>query len=286
MKFWYERYESLPDDYLRGKIKKFLEEDLPNGDLTTDAIFGSEDTVCAKIIAQERLVFAGKRLLELFFEDAKVKVFKEDGRVVKNTGVIAEIEGSATYVLKRERTALNLLQRLCGIATKTKTFSEIGDPYRCKILDTRKTTPGLRLLEKYAVAVGGGYNHRLDLSSGILIKDNHIKAAGGIKAAVEKIRAMNYDRPIEVEVDDASQLEETLDLFVDGILLDNMTPLETTDAVATIREWLGGDKYFVEASGGVNETNVAEYVRTGVNGVSCGALTHSVKSSELHMEFY
>ncbi len=285
MKFWYERYENLPDDYLRRKINEFLEEDLPNGDLTTDAIFGSEQSVRAKIIAQDRLVFAGKRLLELFFEDAKVKALKEDGRIVKNTGVIAEIEGSAAYVLKRERTALNLLQRLCGIATKTKTVSEIGAPYRCKILDTRKTTPGLRLLEKYAVAVGGGYNHRLDLSSGILIKDNHIKASGGIKAAVEKIRAMNYNRPIEVEIDDVSQLEETLDLFVDGILLDNMPPLETTNAVATIREWLGGDKYFVEASGGINETNVADYVRTGVNGVSCGALTHSVKSAELHMEF-
>ena len=176
-----------------------------------------------------------------------------------------------------------MLQRLCGIATLTKQHTQIGDKYNVKILDTRKTTPGLRLFEKFAVTAGGGFNHRLDLSSGILVKDNHIKAAGSIKDAIKKIKNENYDLPIEVEVEFEEQVIEGLIAGADGFLLDNQTPDNAKKLVKLIRNY--NDKYyFIEASGGINLTNLEEYVKTGVDAISIGALTHSAKSTNIHIE--
>jgi nicotinate-nucleotide pyrophosphorylase (carboxylating) len=180
---------------------------------------------------------------------------------------------------------LNLLQRLCGIATQTLDYAKIASPYGVKILDTRKTTPGLRLFEKYAVAVGGGFNHRLDLSSGILIKDNHIQAAGGIDAAVRKIRGGNHTLPVELEIDRIDQIHEGLAAGADGFLLDNMSPEECRKAVEMIRHSPGGGDIFIEASGGITLSALSDYVSTGVNAISVGALTHSVKAADIHIEF-
>jgi nicotinate-nucleotide pyrophosphorylase (carboxylating) len=202
-----------------------------------------------------------------------------------NGEVICEIIGFAVEILTKERSILNLLQRLCGIATLTGKYVDIANPHGVKILDTRKTTPGLRHFEKYAVACGGGHNHRLDLSSGILIKDNHIKAAGSISDAIRNIKKIASDLPIEVEVEDFNDIREGLLAGADGFLFDNMSPERTIEAVKIVRNFENGEEIFIESSGGINLDNLAGYMATGINAISSGALTHSVKSSEMHMEF-
>jgi nicotinate-nucleotide pyrophosphorylase (carboxylating) len=177
----YPRYSKLPNDFIFTKIKEFLAEDAPKGDITSSAIFQNEKAE-ACIEAEEELVFAGRNVLECIFKGsfASIEVFANDGDTIYKGGIIAKIYGNAFSILIRERVLLNMLQRLCGIATLTSKYVAIAQPYNVKILDTRKTTPGLRLFEKYAVACGGGYNHRLNLSSGILINDKHIKSSGSV----------------------------------------------------------------------------------------------------------
>ncbi|ROL62390.1 carboxylating nicotinate-nucleotide diphosphorylase [Bacteroidetes/Chlorobi group bacterium ChocPot_Mid] len=279
----------LPEDYIIRKIKEFLDEDLPDGDITTESIFKkhhySKNHITAILQAEEDLIFAGEQLLPYFFDNkCEIKLFAQDGNTIKNNEVIAEINGLSDLILSRERVMLNLMQRLCGIATLTKKYSDIAKPYSVKILDTRKTTPGLRLFEKYAVTVGGGYNHRLDLSSGILIKDNHIKAAGGIKNAIELAKSNKKNLKVEIEVENLQEIKEALEVGVDGFLLDNMNPQKTKEMVNFIRS-NGNKEIFIESSGGINLENLKDYVTTGVNAISSGALTHSVKSSNIHLEF-
>jgi nicotinate-nucleotide pyrophosphorylase (carboxylating) len=282
----YPVFRSLPDEYVRSKIKEFLAEDAPRGDITTDPIFDRGAAARAYIEAQSELVFAGESLLDNFFgKNCRVDLSARDGDSLESGDIIANIEGPAAEILKIERPLLNLLQRLCGIATQTLDYAKIASPYGVKILDTRKTTPGLRLFEKYAVAVGGGFNHRLDLSSGILIKDNHIQAAGGIDAAVRKIRGGNHTLPVELEIDRIDQIHEGLAAGADGFLLDNMSPEECRKAVEMIRHSPGGGDIFIEASGGITLSALSDYVSTGVNAISVGALTHSVKAADIHIEF-
>lgn len=282
----YPRYLSLPKDYIKSKIKEFLAEDAPRGDITSSAIFKDEN-VKAYIEAEEDLIFAGKDILECFFADkfANIEILVVDGEKIQKGGIIAKIKGSAFSILIRERVLLNLLQRLCGIATLTSKYVAIAEPYGVKILDTRKTTPGLRLFEKYAVACGGGYNHRLNLSSGILIKDNHIKTAGSVTKAINLLKTLDYGLPIELEVDTFEQIHEGLQAGADGFLLDNMPPSKVKKAVEIIRKSQNGDNIFIEASGGINLDNLKDYVDTGINAVSVGALTHSIKSANIHIEF-
>jgi len=285
----YTQIRKLPEDYIIRKIKEFLDEDLPDGDITTESIFKkhhySKNHITAILQAEEDLIFAGEQLLPYFFDNkCEIKLFAQDGNTIKNNEVIAEINGLSDLILSRERVMLNLMQRLCGIATLTKKYSDIAKPYSVKILDTRKTTPGLRLFEKYAVTVGGGYNHRLDLSSGILIKDNHIKAAGGIKNAIELAKSNKKNLKVEIEVENLQEIKEALEVGVDGFLLDNMNPQKTKEMVNFIRS-NGNKEIFIESSGGINLENLKDYVTTGVNAISSGALTHSVKSSNIHLEF-
>lgn len=282
----YPRYLSLPKDYIKSKIKEFLAEDAPRGDITSSAIF-KDKNVKAYIEAEEDLIFAGKDILECFFADkfANIEILVVDGEKIQKGGIIAKIKGSAFSILIRERVLLNLLQRLCGIATLTSKYVAIAEPYGVKILDTRKTTPGLRLFEKYAVACGGGYNHRLNLSSGILIKDNHIKTAGSVTKAINLLKTLDYGLPIELEVDTFEQIHEGLQAGADGFLLDNMPPSKVKKAVEIIRKSQNGDNIFIEASGGINLDNLKDYVDTGINAVSVGALTHSIKSANIHIEF-
>lgn len=292
----YPRYLSLPEDYLRVKFNEFLLEDAPNGDITSSGTVSPDSETVAQLEAESDLIFAGKSVIEAAIEDVgKCEIFVSDGEKVYSEQLLAKLYGKSKDLLERERTLLNLLQRLCGIATMTNRYVSIAEPYNVKILDTRKTTPGLRLFEKFAVAVGGGYNHRLDLSSGILIKDNHIKAAGSITDAVKKIKeynsvvlantGMNRLYPIEVEVENLHEIDEALSAGVDGFLLDNMSPELVGQSVKKIRSSPTGYEYFIEASGGINLINLKDYVRTGINAVSVGAITHSVRSSVLHLEF-
>ncbi len=281
----YEQIRTLPEDYILRKIDEFLQEDTPDGDKTTEGIYVSSHKVRAIIQAEDDLVLAGANCLPYFFYSDFVKKNFNDGDFVQNGAIIAVIETDAAEILTKERTILNLMQRLSGIATFTSKYSEIATPHNVKILDTRKTTPGLRLFEKYAVTMGGGFNHRLDLSSGILIKDNHIQAAGSITNALKTIKSKNFGLPIELEVENDDQIKEALECCLDGFLLDNMNRERTISAVKLIRSYPNGNEIFIESSGGINLTNLSDYVDTGINAISIGALTHSVMGANIHMEF-
>lgn len=282
----YPKYLKLPESYIRNKINEFIAEDCPNGDITAEPIFDTDKNATAEFLAEEELTFAGHDVVKVMFEDGfDIEIFAKDGEKVKNGYPLARITGNAAKLLLLERTALNLLQRLSGIATLTSKYIEIATPYHVKILDTRKTTPGLRLFEKFAVAAGGGSNHRLDLSSGILIKDNHIAAAGGVAEAVTKIKTSNNSFPIELEAENFKQIHEGLAAGVDGFLLDNMLPGQIIKALTFIRNSENGKNIFVEASGGITLNNLSSYVITGVDAISIGALTHSAPAAKIHLEF-
>lgn len=277
----YTQYITLDKNSVIEKIKTFLDEDLPDGDITTDATISENTLIKANIIAMENTVFSGKQIIPHCF-DADVKINIDDGDEILKNSIIGTIKGSAKSVLSRERVMLNIIQRLCGIATHTKSYVDLANPFNIKILDTRKTTPGMRLFEKYAVKCGGGYNHRFNLSTGVLIKDNHIQSAGSITKALDKI---DREKWIELEVDTIDQIYEGLGANVDGFLLDNMTPNKIKECVMLIRSHPNGNNIFIEASGGINLTNITPYLNTGVDGISIGALTHQIKSCDIKLEF-
>ncbi len=262
-----------------------LNEDMPLGDITTDNLIDTESKSKAVLIAKDQGVIAGLDVAERVFSILDDRLlFKrnvKEGGTVKNGDIIAEIEGSTSALLKGERTALNFMQRLCGIATQTKGYCKAVKDLPVKIVDTRKTTPGLRFLEKYAVRVGGGQNHRHCLSDGVLIKDNHIAAAGGIKKAVEIARSkVPHTMKIEVETETLEQVKEALDAKADIIMLDNMSLENMKEAVVYIDK-----KALVEASGNVNMDKVYEIAGTGVDIISIGGLTHSVQAFDISMRF-
>jgi nicotinate-nucleotide pyrophosphorylase (carboxylating) len=286
---WFERHLSLDSDYIRRRIEDFLNEDMPEGDATTQATVAHDTIAHAEIVANQALVFAGAQVLNHTFSDqTSLKLLAADGDDVPAGTVLARLRGPARELLARERVMLNLIQRLSGIATLTREYASIPAPEGFKILDTRKTTPGLRLFEKYAVAVGGGHNHRLDLSAVIMIKDNHIVAAGGIPAALKKVRADNIrELFVELEVDTLEQLDQALDLGgFDAFLLDNMSPDTIKEAVGRVRQHpKGGMRIFLEASGGINRETLPGYIWTGVNGISIGALTTQARNVDIKLEF-
>ena len=282
----YSQIKKLPEYYAKYRIAEFLLEDIPDGDITTEGIIEPFVTTTAVIQTQEDIVFAGESLFYYFFDDNfKCGLYFNHGQTLKTGDILALISGPSSLILARERVLLNLLQRLCGIATTTRKYVDIASKYNVKILDTRKTTPGMRLVEKYAVVIGGGYNHRMDLSSGILIKDNHIKAAGGLEEAVNRSRLTNVLFKIEVECETIEQVAKALELNVDGLLLDNMTPEILARTVRYIQNTNNGNLIHIEASGGINLFNLEEYAKTGVEAISIGALTHSVKAADIHLEF-
>lgn len=283
----YRQIEVLDPEYVQQKLAYFLAEDIPDRDKTSEIFFNKESISKAYLENEENMVFAGKQILEqipsLSKEPVSLNIFYNDGENLPAFTKIMEIEAPTEFLLRIERTILNLLQRLCGIATNTRKYVEIASPYNVRILDTRKTTPGLRIFEKYAVRCGGGWNHRLNLSEGILIKDNHIIAAGSLTKAIEMARLIYPLDFIEVEVENYSQLLEAILLKVDGILLDNFTPEDVKEAVVYARS--KNPNIFIEASGGITLENLKDYVSTGVDAISVGALTHSAKSIKMHLEF-
>lgn len=261
-----------------------LKEDIGSGDVTSNSIIPIDGQTTGIIHAKEAGIIAGLPLLsEIFFildPKAIVQLDKEDGKYVKPGDILATIKGSGRAVLTGERLALNLLQRLSGIATRTKKFVDLVAPYKAKIVDTRKTTPGLRHLEKYAVTVGGGRNHRYGLYDAVLIKDNHIKVAGGITEAVNLARNGNpHTMKIEVEVESLEGLQEALSAKADIIMLDNMSFDQMKEAVS-----IADGRCLLEASGGVNEETVIDIAATGVDIISIGALTHSVKALDISLD--
>ncbi|MTI46449.1 MAG: carboxylating nicotinate-nucleotide diphosphorylase [Firmicutes bacterium] len=260
-----------------------LIEDMNNGDITTDNLIDASSVSEAEIMAKEDGVICGLELAERIFTflDGAVKFnrLRKDGDSVKKGDIIAKIQGSTRTILTGERTALNFMQRLSGIATMASRYSERAKGYKARVVDTRKTTPGLRALEKYAVKTGGAYNHRFNLSDAVMIKDNHIKAAGGIKEAVEQIRVkIPHTVKIEVEVEDLEGLQEALDVNTDIIMLDNMSDEEMKEAVE-----INNGKAILEASGNITLERVESVAQTGVDVISVGALTHSVKALDISL---
>lgn len=267
-------------------VRLALEEDLGSGDMTSELVVAPGLRARAEIVAkQDFLVLAGSEAASLAFRlvDAQVEQewLRADGDVLSRGQAACRLEGPARSLLSAERVALNFLQRLSGVATLTRRFVEAAAPHRARITDTRKTTPGLRMLEKAAVRSGGGANHRFGLYDAVLIKDNHLAAAGGLAEALRAARAgASHLMKIQVEVTSLAQVEEALRAGADAILLDNMAAPEMAEAVRLV-----AGRVPLEASGGVSLANVAEVAATGVDYISVGALTHSAPAVDLSLEF-
>jgi nicotinate-nucleotide pyrophosphorylase (carboxylating) len=276
---------SIKENILVDKIiEQALLEDIGTGDITTESIIPSNLKAKGIIETSEEGIVAGLDIARLVFQKLNSDItFQEkikDGTKIARAKILAEITGSTRTILKGERVALNFLQRMSGIATITSKFCQEVKDLPVRIVDTRKTTPGLRILEKYAVRMGGGYNHRFGLYDAVLIKDNHIAAAGGIKSSVNSVRKqISHTVKIEVEVENLSQLQEALEMKVDVIMLDNMNLDVMKKAVKTAK-----GKVLLEASGRVTLENIRKIAQTGVDLISIGALTHSVKSLDISME--
>lgn len=265
-------------------VRRALLEDIGPGDITTEATIPADRQCTAVIIAKEEGVLCGQPLAQAAFRvldpQLTYEVLVPEGSAVTPGQEVARIAGSARSILTGERVALNFLQRMSGIATVTRKLADSIKYYHARLVETRKTTPGLRLVEKYAVRVGGGLNHRYGLHDAILIKDNHIAVTGGVRQAVIASRKVaSHVSRIEVEVESLEQLQEALDAGADVILLDNMDPDTMRKAVE-----LTDGKAILEASGGITAANLEEVARTGVDIISMGALTHSVRSLDLSLE--
>jgi nicotinate-nucleotide pyrophosphorylase (carboxylating) len=273
---------AVATDTLERIVHAALAEDLGAGDVTTEATVPPDAVGTAELLVKEPGVVCGLRVAEATFraldEDIRFEALASDGDVVVPPAIVARVSGSQRAILTGERVALNFLARLSGIATLTRRYVDAVAGTGAAVLDTRKTTPGLRALEKHAVAAGGGTNHRFGLDDAVLIKDNHIRAAGSLPAAVELVRAAS-DLPVEVECETLTQVGEALDLRVDAILLDNMTPAELREAVALTR-----GRARLEASGGVTLDTIRAIAETGVDEISVGALTHSACSLDVSLE--
>jgi nicotinate-nucleotide pyrophosphorylase (carboxylating) len=265
-------------------IARALAEDVGSGDVTTDAIVPADMRGSADVVLREAGVICGLDqafavLLELDSR-ARIERLAEDGdRIEHPPQVVARLHASVRALLTGERTALNLLQRMSGIATTTRGYADLVAGTGVQLLDTRKTAPGLRALDKHAVACGGGTNHRAGLHDAVLIKDNHVAVAGGVAAAIERVRVRRPGRPVEVEVDTLDQLQQALEAGADVILLDNMPPAQLRRAVATT-----AGRARLEASGGITTDTIREVAETGVDAISVGALTHSVRALDIALE--
>jgi nicotinate-nucleotide pyrophosphorylase (carboxylating) len=277
---------NLRQNDLHDLIRRALQEDIPFGDVTSDLLLGSsrQQHAAEAVVKGLPLVAAGVHVAGLVFQQldpaVKFQSLVAEGDRIPPGGVLFRVEGPVGVLLAGERVALNLLQHTCGIATETRAFVDLVAGTAVRILDTRKTTPGLRALEKYAVAAGGGHNHRFSLSDGILIKENHIVAAGGIRQAVSAAlkKPAGHLLKIEVEVEDLDQAAEALECGADMLLLDNFTPYDVRRAVQLV-----GGRIPLEVSGGVQISNVRQYAEAGPDFISIGHLTHSAPASDISL---
>jgi len=280
-------YNFIPEDYLVQHITLALDEDVRDGDHSSLACISKTTKDKAKLIAKQDGIICGieiaKRVYSLVDSRIVFTPLLSDGDKIKKGDIVFKVEGPAIGILTAERTALNYMQRLSGIATSTNEYVELIKGTNSKLLDTRKTTPSMRLFEKYAVKVGGGFNHRIGLYDMIMLKDNHIDFAGGIKEAITKtheyLKRIGKDLKIEIEVRSMEELEEVLEIGgVNRIMLDNFTPELLTQAVERI-----GKSYETESSGGINKETILSFAKTGVDFISVGSLTHQIKSLDLSL---
>ena len=266
-------------------IRMALEEDITSEDITTNSVMRKKQMGEVQLLCKETGVIAGiwvfERVFTLLDENTETEFYVKDGDKVEKGQLLGLVKGDIRVLLSGERTALNYLQRMSGIATYTRQIADLLKGSRTKLLDTRKTTPNMRIFEKYAVKTGGGYNHRYNLSDGILLKDNHIGAAGSVKKAVEMAReyAPPFVRKIEVETENLDMVKEALEAGADIIMLDNMTPEMMKEAVALI-----DGRAQTECSGNVTKENIEKLVSIGVDYISSGALTHSAPILDLSLK--
>lgn len=275
---------NVPQFYIDDLIKRALAEDINYIDVTTDYLVSDDAVSNAVFVSKDSGVLAGidiaARVFQLIDSNVKVEILIRDGAEVKNGDIIANISGSTKALLKGERTALNLVQHLSGVATATNKCVKLVEGTNAAITDTRKTLPGLRALQKYAVVIGGGRNHRFNLSDGAMLKDNHIDAYGSLTKAVEALRAkIGHMVKIEVETRTLDELEEALAVKADVIMLDNMDCATMKKAVV-----ITAGRAALEASGNITHENIREIAQTGVDIISLGALTHSVKCFDISMK--
>jgi nicotinate-nucleotide pyrophosphorylase (carboxylating) len=269
-------------------IRAAIAEDIGTGDVTSEFFIPADSRSRANLVAREDGVMSGVDIARTVFLEidrgTEVRVLVADGQPFEKDDTLVEISGSTRSVLSAERTALNFLQRLCGVATMTRRYVDAVKPHAVKVLDTRKTTPGWRLLEKAAVKDGGGTNHRIGLYDQVMVKDNHLVAAGGIDAlqsAIDRVKAARPGIKVQIEADRLEQVETFLKLRdVDMLLLDNMTPATLCKAVT-----LNAGRLFLEASGGITLATIGDVAATGVDAISVGALTHSARALDLALDF-
>ncbi|OYT71670.1 MAG: nicotinate-nucleotide diphosphorylase (carboxylating) [Chloracidobacterium sp. CP2_5A] len=271
-------------------IAQFIAEDMGRGDVTTDAILTQEVKARGRFLAKQELMLAGLEVAEMVFQwfdpSIQIQTFYLDGDAVPAGKEIARITGPGHMLLAGERVALNLLQRMSGIATLTRAFAQAIEGTGAVIADTRKTAPGLRLLDKYAVRIGGGHNHRFGLDDGLLIKDNHIALVGGIGPALRAAKKnASHLLKIEIEVSSPEQVREAVAEGADALLLDNMTPEQARECVALARELEPpGRQTLIEVSGNITLDTARAYAEAGANLISVGALTHSVKAADISLK--
>jgi nicotinate-nucleotide pyrophosphorylase (carboxylating) len=269
---------------LRSQLEKFFIEDIGEQDITTDLIFADDTDGEIVFLAKDKGIFCGEEVIKTGFQllnsEISTRVFVKDGQVIKYGDQLARVSGKIADLLKGERVILNLVQRMSGIATLTHKTVNTLDSGHTKVCDTRKTTPGLRMLEKYAVRCGGGFNHRFGLYDGVMIKDNHISFAGSISKAVEAIRKnAGHMVKIEVETETEKQVIEAVNAGADVIMFDNRTPDEIKELIKLVPS-----NIITEASGGIQLANIADYRETGVDYISLGYLTHSYKALDISVK--
>jgi nicotinate-nucleotide pyrophosphorylase (carboxylating) len=271
------------DNQIEQDVRNALEEDLGSGDITAQLI--PENRVwTARVISRESAVLCGRNWFDAVFRhidgDLDIRWYAQDGHAVEAEQVLCTLKGAARSLLSGERAALNFLQTLSGTATRVRRYVSVIEDLDCKLLDTRKTIPGLRRAQKYAVRCGGGHNHRMGLYDAFLIKENHIAAAGSIAAAIQSARQLSADLPVEIEVENLEQLQQALDAGAERVLLDNLPIAQIREAVA-----VASGRTELEASGGIMLDNLREYAETGVDAISIGALTKDLQSVDLSMRF-
>lgn len=281
--------EFLNEDAILKIVDNALTEDIGDGDHTSLATVPKEAKGKAKLLVKDTGVLAGVELAELIFHRVDpslvLEILIEDGAHVHPGQIVMHVSGSSRSILSAERLVLNFMQRMSGIATKTHQLAQLIEDYPTKLLDTRKTTPGIRLMEKWAVKIGGGHNHRFALYDMVMIKDNHVDYAGGIRQAIERtqdyLKKNKKNLKIEIETRNLNEVKQVLEVGqVDRIMLDNFTPDQIREALKLIDQSL----YETEASGGITEESIVEYAKTGVDFISSGALTHSYESLDLSLK--
>jgi len=280
----FKQHTTLDPGFVAAKLEEFFAEDNVLEDITTLSTQEDYKQVRAILIAKESLVFAGSEIIKQGFSDCTIEGIEEDGAILGVGDIIAAIHGSIDTILKKERVILNLIQRLSGIASTTHKISQITNQHNIELLDTRKTTPGLRMFEKFAVVTGGGTNHRFSLKTAVMIKDNHLIGSPDINATVARAKQKNPNKVIQLEVNTREQLEEALKSEITSILLDNFNPTNLSNVIQHIRSHPKGQNMYIELSGGITDKTISDFCIKGVDGISMGALTHNIKSKDISLD--